>query len=194
MTAASPQERDRRARFTRLAELVHEPIHRYAMRRVDPADVDDIVAETLLVLWRRLDDVPAAAELPWCYNVARNCVANLRRSTHRRVRLTLRLADELHPTDRDGPAAEGGQDHLHAALAALPAKEREVVMLWAWEGLAPREIAVALGTSANAVSLRLSRARRRMRSYLVSHLASHGTRQDPAGGGQEVHVSEEEAR
>jgi RNA polymerase sigma-70 factor (ECF subfamily) len=190
MTAAPPQERDRRAHFTRLAALVHEPIHRYAMRRVDPADVDDVVAETLLVLWRRLDDVPAEAELPWCYNVARNCVANLRRSAHRRVRLTLRLADELHVTDRDGSAVEVGKDHLHAALAALPAREREVVMLWAWEGLAPREIAIALGTSANAVSLRLSRARRRMRS----HLASRGTRQDPPGGGQEVHVSEEEAR
>ena len=79
---------------------------------------------------------------------------------------------------------------MHAALASLPAKEREVVMLWAWEGLAPREIAVALGTSANAVSLRLSRAKRRMKS----HLASHGARQDLAGAGQEVHVSEKEAR
>lgn len=190
MTAAPLQEHDRRAHFTRLAALVHEPIHRYAMRRVDPDDVDDVVAETLLVLWRRLDDVPAEAELPWCYNVARNCVANLRRSARRRGRLTSRLAGELHVTpDRDGSAGEGGQV-VHAALAALPAKEREVVMLWAWEGLAPREIAVALGTSANAVSLRLSRAKRRMKSYL----ASHGTRQDPPGGGQEVHVSEEEAR
>jgi RNA polymerase sigma-70 factor (ECF subfamily) len=190
MTAAPLREDDRRARFTRLAAFVHEPIHRYAMRRVDPADVDDIVAETLLVLWRRLDDVPAEAELPWCYNVARNCVANLRRSAHRRVRLTLRLADELHVTpDRAGSAAESEQG-VHAALASLPAKEREVVMLWAWEGLAPREIAVALGTSANAVSLRLSRAKRRMKA----HLASHGTRQDLAGGGQEVHVSEKEAR
>jgi RNA polymerase sigma-70 factor (ECF subfamily) len=189
MTAAPPQEYDRRAHFVRLAALVHEPIQRYAMRRVDPADVDDVVAETLLVLWRRLDDVPADAELPWCYNVARNCVANLRRSARRRVRLTSRLADELHVTDRYGSATESGQV-VHAALAALPAKERDVVLLWAWEGLAPREIAVALGTSANAVSLRLSRARRRMKSYL----ASRGTRQDPAGGGHEVPVSEEEAR
>jgi RNA polymerase sigma-70 factor, ECF subfamily len=179
VTGVYPRDGDRQEHFRRLAELVHEPLHRYALRRVDPADVDDIVADTLLVLWRRLEDVPAGAELPWCYNVARNCVANLQRSAARRERLVLRLATEP-PTSVDEPAPD-----VEAALAALPAKDREVVLLWAWEGLAPREIAIALGTSANAVSLRLSRAKRRLKSHL---------RQDPRGAGQKTGVRGEETR
>ncbi|GAA4672971.1 RNA polymerase sigma factor [Phytohabitans rumicis] len=190
MTAAHPREDDRQERFRRLAALVHEPLQRYALRRVEPADVDDIVAETLLVLWRRLDEVPADAELPWCYNVARNCVANLRRSETRRGRLIRRLAGEAPAAaGLDGARLELGPD-LHGALASLRVKDREVVLLWAWEGLAPREIAIALGTSANAVSLRLSRAKRRLRAYL-----SHDEPgQDPTGAGQITGVSGKEAR
>jgi RNA polymerase sigma-70 factor (ECF subfamily) len=180
VTGAYPRDGDRQEHFLRLAALVHQPLHRYAQRRVDPADVDDIVADTLLVLWRRLDDVPAGAELPWCYNVARNCVANLHRSAVRRERLVVRLATEP-PASVDEPAPD-----VEAALASLSAKDREVVLLWAWEGRAPREIAVAVGTSANAVSLRLSRAKRRLKSRLA--------RQDPQGRGQKTGVSGEETR
>jgi RNA polymerase sigma-70 factor, ECF subfamily len=183
VTGVSPRD-DRQARFLRLAALVHEPVRRYALRRVEAADVDDIVAETLLVLWRRLDDVPAGAELPWCYNVAGNCVANLRRSAARRERLVLRLAAEP-PVPDEKPAPDDEPD-VDAALAALPAKDREVVLLWAWEGLAPREIAVALGTSANAVSLRLTRAKRRLKAHLA--------RQDSHGRGQKTGVSGRETR
>lgn len=190
MTGAYPRDDGRQEHFLRLAALVHEPLLRYARRRVGPADVDDIAAETLLVLWRRLDDVPADAALPWCYNVARNCVANLHRAAMRRERLAQRLAAEPPaPVDLGGQASasELGMD---AALASLSAKDREIVLLWAWEGLAPREIAIALGTSANAVSLRLSRAKRRLRSQL----ARHGTRQDFDGPGQKTGVSGTETR
>src|SRR5690349_23419969 len=61
VTGAYPRDDGRQEHFLRLAALVHEPLLRYARRRVGPADVDDIAAETLLVLWRRLDDVPADA-------------------------------------------------------------------------------------------------------------------------------------
>jgi RNA polymerase sigma-70 factor, ECF subfamily len=184
VTGAQPPDSDRQEHFLRLAALVHEPLRRYALRRVDPADADDIVAETLLVLWRRLDDVPEGAELPWSYNVARNCVANLHRSAVRRERLVVRLAAEP-PAPVDEPPA-----YVAAALGALSDRDREVVLLWAWEGLTPREIAVVLGTSANAVSLRLSRAKRRLRS----HLARHELRQDPGRLGQKTGVSGKETR
>jgi RNA polymerase sigma-70 factor (ECF subfamily) len=55
----------RRARFERLFAHAYEPLQRYVRRRADAAVVDDVVAETLLVVWRRLDDVPADAELSW---------------------------------------------------------------------------------------------------------------------------------
>ena len=70
-----------------------------------------------------------------------------------------------------------------SAVATLPDSEREVVLLWAWEELEPREIALVLDTTPNAVSLRLSRARKR--------LATELGRQDEAGAGQEGHDTEE---
>ena len=54
----------RRARFEALAAEVYEPLQRYVRRRIDAAAADDVVSDTLLVCWRRLDDVPDDAALP----------------------------------------------------------------------------------------------------------------------------------
>ena len=67
-------------------------------------------------------------------------------------------------------------DHpeVHAALAGLAELDREVVLLWAWEGLAPREIAVVTGLSANAVSIRLHKAKKRLAESLGKNDAATG--------------------
>jgi RNA polymerase sigma-70 factor (ECF subfamily) len=155
---------ERITRFEQLVELVGEPLRRYALRRLDPAAADDALAEALLVLWRRLDDVPAGAELPWSYGVLRNCVANETRSARRRDGLVVRLSAQP-ATPPTGPDA-GGDPDLTAALARLRPAEQELLRLWAWEDLAPADIAVVLGTSTNAVHIRLHRARRRLAELL----------------------------
>lgn len=161
----------RRARFEGLAHLVVEPLHRYLLRRTSADMVDDVLSETMLVLWRRLDDVPGLGEeaepdpgdvLPWCYGVARGCLANARRADGRR----LRLVERLVRTQEEAPAGAADHSELHAALDALGALDREVVRLWAWEGLAPRQIAEATGLTSNAVSIRLHRAKARLADRL----------------------------
>jgi RNA polymerase sigma-70 factor (ECF subfamily) len=57
---------------------------------------------------------------------------------------------------------------LAAALAALTAKERDVLLLYAWEQLAQPEIAVALAISPGTVKSRLHRARTRLRQALAA--------------------------
>lgn len=57
----------RRDRFEVLAAEVYEPIQRFVRGRVDPDDVDDIVSETMVTLWRRLDAIPQYRQLPWAY-------------------------------------------------------------------------------------------------------------------------------
>ncbi len=168
------REAERHARFSELARLVGPALRRFVVRRADPDQVDDVLADTLLVLWRRLDDVPADEPLPWCYGVARRCLANVRRTSQRQRRLTDRLATVRTagppPLDPD----------LHEALAKLPEKDRELVRLWAWEELQPREIAAVLGVSPNAVSIRLHRARSKLASLLDQERkssASSGHRQ-----------------
>ncbi|MCW2931460.1 MAG: hypothetical protein JWM19_2422 [Actinomycetia bacterium] len=57
---------DRRDRFRALYEQHYLAVLRYATRRVAADAASDVVAETFLVAWRRLDDVPglSAAETP----------------------------------------------------------------------------------------------------------------------------------
>ena len=157
-------------RFERLVAEVHDPLVRYLRRRTPADDADDVMGDVLLTLWRRLDAVPDAAPLPWCYGVARRALANHRRGTRRRLQLVAKL--EAQPPLTVDP--EGADDHpeLAAALDELSTDERELITLWAWEGLEPREIAVVLDLTANAVSLRLSRVRKKLARTMQRQVAA----------------------
>lgn len=161
-----PMSDERRVRFETVVSIVGEPLRRYAARRTDAETAQDVVADSFLVIWRRLDDVPDGGELPWCYAVARNCLANAQRSARRQRSLFLRLAR----LDPPRPVFDDSQDlpdeALHRALASLTPNDRELLRLWAWEDLRPAEIAVVLKTTTNAVNIRLHRARRRLAARL----------------------------
>jgi RNA polymerase sigma-70 factor (ECF subfamily) len=159
----------RRERFEALAAGLVEPLRRYLARRTDPATADDVLAETLLVCWRRLDELPDDP-LPWSYGVARNCLANAERGVRRHQRLAARIAAVDPPAaSSPGPDVEGSEADvdLDAALAAMREEDAELLRLWAWEQLTPAEIAAALGITANAASIRLHRAREKLREDLT---------------------------
>lgn len=174
-------------RFKALMGEVYVPLQRFIRRRTD--DGDDVLADTMLVLWRRLDDVPSDAVLPWSYGVARGCLQNARRADERRWRLLHRLAAEPDP-----PAPEEDPE-LAEAFAALPPAEREVLRLWAWEQLPPREIAIVLGITANAASIRLHRATVKLRTRLtgLSVVPGEGVGKKGTSSGQEPDRQGQEA-
>ncbi len=151
----------RRRRVEDVVAQVGVPLQRYLRRRADASTADDVLGDVLLVVWRRADELPSGDPLPWCYGIARRCLANHVRGRKRHLRLVQRLSS----VRLDGGTATDDPE-LEAALAALPATDAEVLRLWAWEGLEPREIALVLGTTANAVSIRLHRAKQRLRSAL----------------------------
>lgn len=155
MAADTPD--DARARFEALAAEVVEPVRRFLVRRTDADTADDVLAETLLVCWRRLDHVPENA-LPWAYGVARNCLANIQRGDRRQVRLAARIS-VVDPPPETEPELHEPDERVAAALAALRPDEADLLHLWAWEQLGPAEIAEVLGVTPNAVSIRLHRAR-----------------------------------
>ncbi|SPF07114.1 RNA polymerase sigma factor [Streptomyces sp. MA5143a] len=184
---AARDQRAERARFEALAHVVAEPLHRYLLRRADPDQVDDVLSDTLLVLWRRIEDVPGLepeaeskrtapaghfpdpdAVLPWCYGVARGCLANARRAERRRRSLLERLTWTAGTASTATGVARSDADHshLHAALAQLRPLEREILLLWAYEELTPSRIAEVTGLSANAVSIRLHRAKKKLAARL----------------------------
>ncbi|WP_209719212.1 sigma-70 family RNA polymerase sigma factor [Marmoricola sp. OAE513] len=153
----------RRAAFEQVVGEVVEPLRRFLARRTDPSTADDVLGDVLLVLWRRLDGLPSDP-LPWAYGVARNCLANAERGARRQRRLANRIAIvdppvEVAPTDE-------ADERVREALAAMSEREAELLRLWAWEQLAPAEIATVLGISANAASIRLHRARGKFKQQL----------------------------
>jgi RNA polymerase sigma-70 factor, ECF subfamily len=159
-----PAAEDRRRRFEAVVAATYVPLQRFLRRRTDPASADDLLGDVLLVMWRRADDIPADAELAWCYGVARGCLANSVRARQRHLRLLRRLAaDRSWPP----PGATDEDPRLHDAMRGLSATDLEILRLWAWEDLAPREIALVLGISANAASIRLHRATKRLRARLA---------------------------
>lgn len=166
--------RDRRQeRFEQFFAANREAVLGYLLRRTgDRHDAADLLADTFLVAWRRLDDVPAGDETrPWLYGVARRALANHRRGQGRRHALADRLRSEL--TEADGPAPTM-PDNSPAAVAfrALPEQDRELLSLVAWEELDTAQIAITLGITRNAVRIRLHRARKRFAKLLTAPLAN----------------------
>lgn len=155
-------ESDRRQRFEAIAEEVFGPLQRYLRRRARPADAEDALAEVMLTVWRRLEDVPSGNALPWCYGIARRALANQRRGMRRHLRLVARIESQPRQTDTPDAAEQGPDAELAAALDSLSENDREVLRLWAWEQLEPREMAPVLDLSVNAATLRLGRARKRL--------------------------------
>lgn len=159
----------------------------FARRRVGQQEAADIVADTFLVAWRRIQDVPDDA-LPWLYAAASNVINNSRRAEIRRDALQRRLASvgATEASEDPTPEVETRADIL-AAMRSLPASERQALMLLAWEDLEPRRAAAVMGCSPATFAVRVHRGRRHLTKILSSSLpeqeAAIGSRFDKAAGG-----------
>ena len=139
----------------------------YALRHVDSDTAQDVVSETFLVAWRREAGIPDDP-LPWLLVVARNTISNLRRSRHRQSRVAGEL-ERLREVAEAALAADvlaTERASVLAVLAALTAKEREALLLTAWDGLSPEQAATVAGCSVRTFHVRLFRARRRLSAGL----------------------------
>jgi RNA polymerase sigma factor (sigma-70 family) len=159
-----PDPEPRRARFEALFREHHPAVRAYARRRVPAEAVDDIVSATFLVVWRRLDDVPEAP-LPWLLTVARNVAGTERRGAARRRRLWLK-AQSGHLEGHDPGEPATGDGRVLDALARLNERDREALILVAWDGLTPAQAAALLGEPPDRFRKRLHRAGRRLRAQL----------------------------
>lgn len=162
-------------RYRLLFERHWRRVSAYVHRRCpDPAAADDVVADVFLIVWRRIDDIPAEHELPWLFGVARRALANSLRSAARRQQLVEKLASERPDASGDSGASVNGHDPdtagtvdlVQRALAQLRPVDAEILRLSAWEELTPSQIAVVMGCSPNAAAVRLHRARMRLSDIL----------------------------
>jgi RNA polymerase sigma factor (sigma-70 family) len=163
----------RRRRFEQVYAEHRTALLGYVLRRTGSGeDAADIIAETFLTAWRRLDDIPGGEyERAWLYGVARRVLGNHHRGERRRALLGERLRTELTAATRvrEPDSFEPGRGDAVAAFGALHDADREVLALAGWEGLDAGQIAVVLGCSRNAARIRLHRARRRLAVALHDH-------------------------
>jgi RNA polymerase sigma factor (sigma-70 family) len=162
---------DERRRFEVLYDAHRLEVLAYCTRRVGWADAGDACAETFLVAWRRLNDVPAAPRtLPYLYGIAARVIANQRRTLLRRARLHASLGT-LSVTTLGDPgvvSVDSSRDHhVVAALRRLKPLDREIVMLYAWEDVPRDVIAEMMGMTRAAIDQRIHRCYQRLARILM---------------------------
>jgi RNA polymerase sigma-70 factor (ECF subfamily) len=165
--------RDEPARFAEIFRRHAPEIQRYVVRRLGPGAADDVVAETFLAAFRQRDsyDTGRADARPWLYGIASHLIHRHRRTELRGYRLLARTGTDpvTAPfTDEVDAAvsAWAARRPLAAALAQLPAGQRDALLLVAWSELAYAEAAQALGVPVGTVRSRVNRARGRLRRAL----------------------------
>jgi RNA polymerase sigma factor (sigma-70 family) len=153
----------------------HAPhIHRYLARRAGRQVADDLVAETFLTAFAKRDryDLGYSDARPWLYGIATNLVGQHHRDEARQYRIMQRAVAEPEVPDHAdrvaaGVTAQAMRALLEAALAGLPAGDRDVLLLIAWEQLTYQEVSRALAIPAGTVRSRLHRARAKVRQVLA---------------------------
>jgi RNA polymerase sigma-70 factor, ECF subfamily len=151
----------RRDRFEATYRTHHGAVRAYLLRRAEPELAQDALSETFLAAWRRFDELPPDP-LPWLLATARRTLANQRRSSRRLAGLRERIAGSETRAVQDRSDEIADAELVCRALAELPERDRELLMLVAWEGLDPARAALATGCSRAAFAVRLHRARQRL--------------------------------
>jgi len=150
-------------RFTALYREHHRRVRDFAQRRVGADLAQEVVAETFLVAWRRLDDIPGVA-MPWLFRVALYEIANLRRRQAKAVRLhdALREGGTISLVEDDADDVTELARAVALAFANLKPRDQEILRLAAWDQLSSFEGAAVLQCSVAAYRMRLHRARIRL--------------------------------
>lgn len=160
------REVDPQGAFEELFNAHYWAVRAYVLRRAPSGSAEDVIAETFLIAWRRLDSL-GEDPLPWLFGVARRVMANQLRAERRRSALAARLHELVagQPSQWEPPTAMS--EELAVAMIRLSPQEREALLLVAWEGLEPARAARAAGCSAAAFRARLHRARRHVGAALA---------------------------
>ncbi|MER6578594.1 RNA polymerase sigma factor [Nonomuraea sp. NPDC001023] len=152
----------------------HAPeIKRFVVRRLGPDVAEDVVAETFLAAFRQRGryDLARHNALPWLYGIATNLVGRHKRTEARQLNLLARtgvdpVTEPFTSRSDERLSAQAVKQGLAAALAALPAGHRDVLLLVTWGGLSYPEAAEALGIRVGTVRSRVNRARAKIRAEL----------------------------
>ena len=174
------------ARFEQLFGVNEHLVRAYCARRVPTDVVDDVLADTFAVAWRKFDDVPPDAVLPWLYSVAYRVIQHEWRSAGRLARLrsrTISLVERPSNAVADQFEEDDDRRKVLEAASRLPDDDQEILRLTLWEEITPTAAAVVLGITADAAKQRASRARKRLADEFHRLSQSPDVWRAPAGEG-----------
>jgi RNA polymerase sigma factor (sigma-70 family) len=160
--------------FAELFERYFSGLHGYASRRLDGTGGDDVASETFLIAFRQRErfDPDRGSVRAWLYGIATNLIRARRREEAQGYLAYARAAahppaDPMHEEQTtDRVAAAAARTRIVAALAGLPDRDRDALLLVVWGELSHEETAAALGVPVGTVGSRLHRARRKIRAAL----------------------------
>ncbi|MCC3280471.1 MULTISPECIES: RNA polymerase sigma factor [unclassified Arthrobacter] len=165
--------RDNPAVFGELYDRHAAGLYRYAARRAGEFAADDVIAETFLVAWERLEsyDYDHDDARPWLFGIATNLLRRHHRTEARMLKAAAKaglrdsVADESDrvAAQTDALVATG---LIAVALKSMPVIDRDTLLLYAWGDLTYEGIAAAMDVPIGTVRSRLNRARRTLRSAL----------------------------
>lgn len=164
--------------FTQLMRRHKGSLYGFVRRYVGDADAAlDVVQETFVAAWRALGRYEATRPFPtWLRTIALNkCRDRARRLSVRRLVFGEKDLDSLEAQHQADPSPDGEaalaahqrRQALDAAIARLPAKLKEPLLLTYFEELSQQEAATLLGVSVKTVETRIYRARQRLALLLA---------------------------
>lgn len=158
--------RQKAKQLTKVLDQCAGDVLRYLQRRVGPDDAADLLGDTMMVAWRRVNLLPADAEgaRMWIFGLARGTLLNHARGERRRLALTEKIRTHVMSA-RTAPAADEGSD-VRDALSQLSPELREIVQLVHWEGFTLAQAAQIVGIPAPTARGRYSRAKDELRVAL----------------------------
>jgi RNA polymerase sigma-70 factor (ECF subfamily) len=154
-------------RFRRIYAAYEQQVYAYCLRRIDRDQAIDCTADTFLVAWRRISDVPDGDKaLPWLYRTAHHVIGDRYRQRTRSRALVVALKTNPMADNGDEPETvvvrREADDAVLDALQRLRPADQEVLRLSVWEELSHAEIGELLGCTAHAVDQRIHRAAKRL--------------------------------
>lgn len=163
---------ERRSRFDRLYRAHVDRVMNYCLLHLAPSAAEDAVADTFLVAWRRIDDVPDPA-VGWLILTARNTIYTRYRAQAKAQTLVERLSRITSLAAEPVEVTVERPEMLLAALATLTEDEREALLLTAWDGLSGEDAAEVIGCRHGALRMRLHRARQKLSEALGEASPEH---------------------
>lgn len=161
----SEETSNREKRFENLVVNYQEDVLRLCFLYLcDKTLAEDAVQETFLKVYRSMNTFRGnCSEKTWIMRIAMHACYDINRSGWFRL-MNRRVTPEMLP---EQVAAFDEQDEeLTLAVMQLPRKEREVILLYYYQGMKVNEIAQALRIAHSSVSGRLKRGRNRMKMLL----------------------------